>query len=138
MNDREAKGLTQKISQEVKLALSLAMCTYNGELYLWEQLVTRLPDGLIVCGDGSTNVTLKILEDSQKESPFPVKVYRNEEDLGPTKNFEKAVGLRSGDVIILSDQDDVWLPEKLERIEKAFKEHPEAGYVFSDALVVNP
>jgi len=125
-----------------KQFLSVAMCTYNGELYLREQLAsiakqTRLPDELVVCDDGSTDATLEILEDFQKESPFPVRIYRNEKNLGPTKNFEKAIRLCSGDIIALSDQDDVWLPEKLEILEKALKEHPEAGYVFSDALVVD-
>lgn len=122
--------------------LSVAMCTYNGAQYLQEQLdsiagQSRLPDELVVCDDGSTDVTLEILEDFQKGASFPVKIYRNETNLGPIKNFEKAIMLCSGDIIALSDQDDVWMPQKLEKFKKALKDHPNAGYVFSNALLVD-
>ncbi len=122
--------------------LSVAMCTYNGAQYLQEQLdsiaaQSRLPNELVVCDDGSTDATLQVLERFQEKAPFSVKVYRNETNLGPTKNFEKAIGLCSGDIIALSDQDDVWMPRKLERLERALEDHPDAGYVFSDALVVD-
>lgn len=66
-----------------------------------------------------------------------MKIYCNEKNLGPTKNFEKAISLCSGDIIVLSDQDDVWMPQKLEKLERALKDHPEAGYVFSDAIIVD-
>ena len=122
--------------------VSVAMCTYNGARYLHEQLdsiltQTRVPDELIVCDDGSTDATLKILDEFNKKAQFSVKIYCNVTRLGSTKNFEKAIALCAGNVIVLSDQDDVWLPEKLERIEQAFVVHPNAGYVFSDALVVD-
>lgn len=125
-----------------RLTLSVAMCTYNGGLYLLEQLTsiaeqTRLPDEIIVCDDGSTDDTLQILIKFQENAPFPVKIHQNERNLGPTKNFERAIALCNGKAIVLSDQDDVWMPDKLEKIELALKDHPEAGYVFSDALVTN-
>lgn len=122
--------------------LSVVMCTYNGEPYLQEQLdsiarQTRLPDELIVCDDGSTDATLQILSDFQEKVSFPTKIYGNEKRLGSTRNFEKAITLCNVDIIAFSDQDDVWMPHKLERLEKMLQHHPEAGYVFSDALVVN-
>lgn len=125
-----------------KQFLSVAMCTYNGAKYLQEQLdsiaaQSRLPDELVVCDDGSTDATLQILENFQKKFLFTVRVYHNETRLGPTKNFEKVITLCEGDIIALSDQDDVWMPHKLERLEEMLKKHPEAGYVFSDALVVD-
>jgi len=125
-----------------KQFLSVAMCTYNGALYLQEQLdsiaaQTRLPDELVVCDDSSNDVTLQILEDFQKMAPFSVRVYHNEARLGPTKNYEKAIILCSGDIISLSDQDDLWMPQKLERLERSLEDYPEANYVFSDALVVD-
>jgi len=56
-------------------SISVAMCTYNGESYLDEQIIsiaeqTRLPDELIVCGDGSTDSTLQILNEFKKRSHF--------------------------------------------------------------------
>ena len=122
--------------------LSVAMCTYNGGPYLIEQLgsivaQTRLPDEIVVCDDCSSDNTLQILEEFQKKAPFPVRIYRNKINLGPTKNFEKVISLCKGDIIALSDQDDVWLPNKLERLEKVLANHPDAGYAFSDAMVVD-
>jgi glycosyltransferase involved in cell wall biosynthesis len=124
------------------MKLSIAMATYNGQRYLPEQLDSfvaqrRRPDEVIVCDDGSTDRTLAILTDFAATAPFPVTIYVNEERLGHVKNFEKAVGLCSGDVIFLSDQDDVWAPQKLERHESAHRDNPGAGVVFSDAALVD-
>jgi len=95
-----------------KNTISVALCTYNGELYLREQLESILkqtfpPDEIIICDDGSTDTTIKILEEFRRKSFIPVKVYYNKENLGVSKNFEKAISLCSGDIIFLSDQDDV-------------------------------
>jgi len=122
--------------------ISVAMCTYNGAANLGEQLAgiagqTRPPDELIVCDDGSTDESVRIVEDFASQAPFAVRPVANETNLGVTKNFEKAVGLCTGDVIALSDQDDVWMPEKLARIESTFENHPAAGLVFSDAECVD-
>jgi hypothetical protein len=122
--------------------ISIAMCTYNGEVYLSDQLVsianqTHPSDELVICDDGSTDNTLQILHQFGKEAPFPVKVYRNQQRLGPTKNFEKALSLCSGDFVFLSDQDDVWMPQKVNTLIQALKNNPGAGYVFSDAVIVD-
>lgn len=122
--------------------ISIAMCTYNGGPYLSGQLVsfvqqTQWPDELIACDDGSTDNTLQILDQFSKEAPFPVRVYRNQQRLGPTKNFEKALSLCSGDLIFLSDQDDVWMPQKVNTLLQALRNNPGAGYVFCEALVVD-
>lgn len=122
--------------------ISIAMCTYNGEAYLSDQLAsilnqTQQPDELVVCDDASTDNTLQVLDQFTKEASFPVRVYRNEQKLGATKNFEKAISPCTGDFIFLSDQDDVWMPEKVERVLQAFMNNPDAGYVFSDALIVD-
>lgn len=124
------------------MKISIALCTYNGSKYLSAQLdsflaQTRLPDELIVCDDCSTDNTLEITNNHRVKAPFPVRVFRNPENLGSTKNFEKAIHLCSGDIIALSDQDDVWLPEKLAKIEAAFHHSPKVGMVFSDAEVVD-
>ena len=118
------------------------MCTYNGANYLQEQLISImtqicLPDELVVCDDGSTDSTLQILNEFKKDVPFPVKINRNKVRLGATKNFEKAISLCKGEIIALSDQDDVWLPHKLEKIENIFKNNHDVGYIFSDAMIVD-
>jgi glycosyltransferase involved in cell wall biosynthesis len=125
-----------------KLRLSIALCTYNGAKYLQEQLdsiasQSRLPDELIICDDGSQDNTIAVIKNFAEGSSFPVRLYINETHLGAIKNFEKAIRICDGDVIALSDQDDVWYPQKLEKIERAFLSSPDAGAVFSDADVAS-
>ncbi len=122
--------------------LSIAMTTYNGGAYVREQLEsfaaqTRLPDELIVCDDVSTDDTVEQLEAFAARAPFPVRIERNPENLQTTPNFEKAIGLCSGDLIFLSDQDDTWMPEKLQVVADHFDAHPEVGALFCNGQVCN-
>ncbi|GAB3473401.1 glycosyltransferase family 2 protein [Azotobacter salinestris] len=117
--------------------ISIAMATYNGSRYLQEQLdsfvrQTRQPDELVVCDDCSSDETVHILEKFQRQAPFPVRLYRNERNLGYIRNFEKALSLCRGDVLFLSDQDDVWFENRLEIVEQAFLAHPEKMVVLND------
>lgn len=121
------------------MKISIAMTTYNGERFLQEQLdsflwQTRLPDELVVCDDGSTDRTLEVLEAFAHKAPFPVRVFRNPQRLGFSKNFEKAALMCSGDLIAFSDQDDVWLPKKLFLISDSFKDK-NIGFVFHDFII---
>ena len=124
------------------MKISVAMCTYNGADFLSEQLESivaqsRPPDEIVVCDDGSTDETKALLKQFSAASPVPVSLHFNETNLGSVKNFEKAINLCSGDVIALSDQDDVWRADKLELIKDAFRKSPTAGVVFSDAEIVD-
>lgn len=121
--------------------VSIAMCTYNGEQFISEQLEsmmkqTRLPDELIVCDDRSTDRTIEILNTFKANAPFPVSIMINELQLGSTKNFEKAIQHCSGDIIFLADQDDVWDSNKIAIMESRFQD-PEVGMVFTNAAMVN-
>jgi hypothetical protein len=123
------------------MKISVAMCTFNGERYLREQLQslssqTRLPDELILCDDCSTDKTVEIAKAFAASAPFPVNVQVNERNLGSTLNFEQAIRVCNGDVIALCDQDDVWLPQKLATVEAKFAKQPDVGLLFSDAEVV--
>lgn len=125
-----------------KPSLSVALCTYQGERYLQEQLdsiagQTRQPDELVICDDRSTDGTAEILERFQSHVRFPVKLHVNEKRLGSTKNFEKAIVLCEGDIIFLGDQDDVWHPEKLSALSAVFTASPNIGAAFSDGDLVN-
>ena len=124
------------------MKLSVAMCTYNGEAFVGAQLAsiaaqTRPPDELVVLDDGSSDATAEIVRSFAATAAFPVRFEVNERNLGSTGNFERAVSLCAGDLIALCDQDDVWLPEKLERMREAFGRSPRAGLVFSDAELVD-
>lgn len=124
------------------MRISVALCTYNGAIYLNEQLQSlmrqsRLPDELIICDDASTDDTLTIARGFADQAPFVTRIFANADRVGTSKNFERALIASSGDIIALCDQDDVWLHNKLAKLSFIFAAHPQAGYVFSDALVVD-
>lgn len=107
------------------MQISVAMATYNGSRYLREQLdslaeQTRLPDELVVCDDRSTDDTLQVLERFARSAPFPVRVTRNARNLGYRANFTRALELCEGELIFMSDQDDVWKPRKIELVAAVF------------------
>lgn len=122
--------------------VSVAMCTYNGEKYITEQLESIAKqscqvDELVICDDGSSDRTVPILRDFANKVSFPVRIYVNEVNLGSTKNFEKALELCQGSFLFLCDQDDVWREDKVERLIAFFERHPQYDAVFSNANLIN-
>ncbi len=122
--------------------VSVAMCTYNGERFLAEQLQSiqqqsRSPDQVVVCDDGSTDATRAMLEQFARSASFPVTLRFNSKNLGVTRNFEQAISLCHGDFIALCDQDDRWHSSKLERLAQALAANPLAGFVCSNAALIN-
>ncbi len=123
------------------MKVSVALCTRDGEQYISRQLSSiaaqsRLPDELVVNDDRSTDGTVKIIEAFAAVAPFPVDLVVNEDRLGVSHNFEAAIARCSGDVIVLSDQDDVWLPHRLEAAEDRLQASPDVCLTFSDAHLI--
>lgn len=121
--------------------LSIALCTYNGEKYLQEQLESfinqsLLPDELVVCDDSSQDRTIEILQKFSSHAPFKVKIIKNEKSIGIINNFSKAIDICSGDYIAISDQDDVWMSTKLEETVN-FLKNMEKKYGKSFPLLVH-
>ena len=126
----------------LRLSLSVAMCTFNGEQFLNSQLASiasqsRLPDELVVCDDGSSDRTAGIVSEFSRSATFPTRLVVNDRNLGSTKNFEKAISLCQGAIVSLADQDDIWYPQKLARIEQSFLQSDEVVAVFSDADLID-
>lgn len=122
--------------------MAVALCTYNGAAFLREQLESiaaqeRAPDLLLVVDDASSDDSAEIAREFGRGAAFPVRVVVNERTLGFAANFGRAIGLAEGGVVVPCDQDDVWHPAKLARMEAAFARAPEAGVVFSDAELVD-
>ena len=93
------------------------MTSYNGERFIREQLDSILQQTypnieVIVVDDCSTDGTVAIVEPYIEKYPV-IKLVRNEINLGYIRNFEKGMLLAAGDYIALSDQDDIWLKDKL-------------------------
>lgn len=112
------------------MKISIAMATYNGEDYILEQLEsfinqTRKPHELVITDDCSRDKTVDILKEFKQKAPFEVKIYSNKINLGYTQNFNKALQLCSGDLVFLSDQDDVWFENKIEYMVSLSKQFPD-------------
>lgn len=95
--------------------ISVCIATYNGAKYIEEQIDSILPqlgaeDEIIISDDGSTDGTIKRIE-TKKDSR--IKIYQHKSTGFYTSNFENALALANGQYIFLSDQDDVWFPEKV-------------------------
>ncbi len=100
--------------------ISVCMATYNGEQYIREQLESILSqlgenDEVIISDDGSKDNTLRIVKDLKDSR---IKAFNNVAPHGVVPNFENALRHASGDVIFLADQDDVWLPHKVQTVLK--------------------
>jgi glycosyltransferase involved in cell wall biosynthesis len=118
------------------------MATFNGAKYLQEQLnsfvnQTSLPDELIICDDGSEDGTISIIEEFRQSAPFPVRIIKNTRNYGYIRNFEQALTLCSGNLIFLSDQDDIWFPEKISYIERIFREDIGKLLIIHDGKLVD-
>lgn len=122
--------------------ISVALCTYNGEKFIQEQIDSILNqslkvDEIIVCDDRSTDGTQKILAEYQNNFPDVFKIYINEENLRSVKNFEKAISLCTGDTIFLSDQDDIWENNKVEVLTEYLNKNQEIDVLCSNGLIID-
>jgi glycosyltransferase involved in cell wall biosynthesis len=123
------------------MRISVVMATWQGERYLSGQLASfvgqaRRPDELIVVDDASDDGTVDLIEAFARDAPFKVHLLRSEFRQGSTAAFERGISEASGDLIALSDQDDLWMPQKLARLETIFREHPETTFAFTDAQLI--
>ncbi len=105
--------------------ISVCMASYNGKEYIQEQIETILAnlleeDELIISDDGSTDGTLDVLDRYSAKYP-QIKVARGPRQ-GVVRNFENAIRMSSGDLIFLSDQDDLWTKDKAETVKECFAE----------------
>lgn len=124
------------------MIISVALCTYNGERYIREQVQSILNqtmriDEIVVCDDGSKDNTLTLIQEIVKTTDVRIRIYKNEKPLGVKWNFKKAIELCTGDYVFLSDQDDYWMPNKVETIMTWFAEHPDKSVVFTNAYIVD-
>ncbi len=124
------------------MKLSVAFIVYNGSNYMEQQLDSILNqtvkvDEIVVCEDNSTDNTREILEKYNKTNPGLFKILYNTHNLGSNKNAEKAIQHCTGDIVFLSDHDDEWLPNKVERTLEYFEQNPQMNGVFSNGYLMN-
>ena len=115
------------------------MAVYNGEAYLRAQVESILAqlrpgDALIAVDDASTDGSAAILASFADPR---LRVERHARNLGVLKTVERALELAEGEIVLLSDQDDLWLPGRLASVLEAFAAHPRATMVVSDATLID-
>lgn len=122
--------------------VSVVLCTYNGEEFLAQQLEsilaqTVVPDEIIISDDGSTDSTLAIARDFSARHPaLTWSIAARKAPLGVTENFASALVTARGDLIALSDQDDLWEPHRISAAMSAFRDES-ILLVHSDATLVD-
>lgn len=118
------------------MKISVCMATYNGEKYIKEQLASILPqlqenDEVIISDDSSTDKTTEIIESFNDKRIILIKYQKFK---SPIFNFENSLKKATGDVIFLSDQDDVWMNNKVAILLKYLNDF---DLILSDAFVVD-
>jgi glycosyltransferase involved in cell wall biosynthesis len=129
----------------VAQTISVAMCSFNGERFISDQITsilnqTVIPSEIVVVDDGSSDRTVEILQQIIKKSEHSsirISLIRNSDRLGVTSNFEKAISATSGDIIFLSDQDDIWLSDRIETYLNHWESEGPTQLIFSDATLID-
>lgn len=132
------------------LTISVVVCTYNGTQFLREQLdsilqQSLLPDEVVISDDNSSDETLDFarnhLEQAQLDDPrlktITITYISNRPALGVSSNFLAAIKSAKGDLVALSDQDDVWSPNKLEVMAAKFEHDPSLLLLHTNAQLVD-
>ncbi len=124
------------------MQVSVALCTYNGQKYITQQLESILnqsvlPNEIIICDDNSADNTCLIINNLIEKTSVKITLIKNKIGLGTTKNFEKALKLCNNEIIFLADQDDIWRKDKIELSIKYFLENPAKKVLFTDADLVD-
>ena len=115
----------------------------NGEAYLEDQLVSilaqsRLPDEVILGDDASDDASVQIARSVLGHFAGDLSILRSEERMGLTANLTRCLQQASGDFVVFADQDDIWQPQKLARVERSVSESPGTLMLFSNARIVGP
>jgi glycosyltransferase involved in cell wall biosynthesis len=117
--------------------ISVVLCSYNGEKYIEEQIDSILNQTysnleLIISDDASADSTLVKLQ--RYQSNPKVKLHFQKQNIGPSKNFEFAIRHAGGEFIACSDQDDIWFPDKIEKLHAAIED---SSLIYSDSELLD-
>jgi glycosyltransferase involved in cell wall biosynthesis len=115
---------------------SVVLASYQGERFIGEQLDSVLPqlapeDEIVVSDDGSTDRTFEVIAG---RGDARIRVLANDQHMGYVANFQRAIAGCRGDTVFFCDQDDIWLPNKVEMLDIALRT---ARCAASDAIVVD-
>ena len=121
------------------ILISIAVCTYDGEKYIVEQLDSLAGQDypnleIVIVDDCSNDNTYALLEQYQQKHNNNIRLYKNTENLGFNKNFERALSLCLGNYIAIADQDDIW---DLQKISLMMKNKKDNLLLYHDSAIMN-
>ncbi|OIM23288.1 hypothetical protein ATX61_10400, partial [Oenococcus oeni] len=126
------------------MKISVVVATYNGEEFIKDQLQSIVnqsvrPDEIVITDDGSSDQTLDILHDFSKNmsNDIKVRIISNNNEHGFVKNFLNGIFNSTGDIIFLSDQDDIWKKNKINEHLSIYKHHSDAVAIHGEIDVVD-
>lgn len=119
--------------------VSVCMAARNGANFIEKQIASILPqlgnnDELIVVDDASQDNTVAIVESFRDER---IRIIRQAPNRGVVRTFGRVLQEAKGEIIFLTDQDDVWRADKVEKFLEAFRTHPEITVVMSDLVIID-
>lgn len=129
--------MTQNVS------ISVALCTCNGKNYIGNQIQSIIDqtvkvDEIICFDDHSDDDTIEIINSYKNQNPdINFRIQSNIARIGVSRNFDQAILYCRSDIVLLADQDDIWLPHKVETIIDFFSSHPLIDVVFTDAFLID-
>lgn len=121
------------------MRISVCMATYNGDRFIRQQLTSILPqmsndDELVLVDDASMDATVSVAEGFADRR---IRILKQAHNRGVIKTFERALQEARGDILFLSDQDDVWRLDKISKVKGMFSAHPDLSLVLSDSSIVD-
>lgn len=119
--------------------ISVCMAVFNGKKYLNQQIISLISqtnkiDELVIIDDSSSDDSLQIISSVKS---IDIKLSLNDTNLGHVKTFEKGLNAAIGDIIFLSDQDDVWMENKISAVKEIFDLNPSVNLVHHELLYVD-
>ncbi len=115
------------------------MAAYNGSRWIGTQIASILSqlregDELIVVDDCSCDDTVQIVQGIRDSR---IRLFQNSSNLGVDATFERAICNANGQIVFLSDQDDLWYPDKVQTVLAEFARSPKTTLVISDADIID-
>jgi Glycosyl transferase family 2 len=133
---------SEPVMKDKGATISVALITCNGCPHIGPQLEsiawqTRRPDEIVIGDDQSSDQTARLVERFAEVHGIPTHWRRNSTRLGASPNRQQAIAQCRGDIVVFADQDDIWMPQKLARLEATLAADPGAAFVFSDGLLID-
>ncbi|MBS1800290.1 MAG: glycosyltransferase [Acidobacteria bacterium] len=119
--------------------ISVCMAAYNGERYIQVQLASILEqlnsdDEIVIVDDCSSDRTCELISGMGDNR---IRLIQHKKNAGAKKTFEDAIRNALGEILFLSDQDDIWPPGKVDKVCQAFDRNRDVQIVATSFKVID-